>query len=183
MNTATQNLENDHVYIIKLTNVVLAMVEKQSVDISHFELVINLIRNFADGTHHAKEEGFLFPLMGEKGFSSEFGPVGVMLHEHEEGRKYVKAAFDAIQEFKTGNKEALRNVYDNLSGYAYLLQNHIDKENNILFRMADEAFSNAEQQNMILQFADVESKVDTEFNPENSKLKIETLAGIYCQNE
>jgi hemerythrin-like domain-containing protein len=179
MDTATQNLENDHVFIIRLTEIILAMVQKQSVDTAHFELVINLIRNFADGTHHSKEEGFLFPLLGEKGFSPEFGPVAVMLNEHEEGRTYVKAAAAAIQDYKSGNKAALQTIYDNLEGYAYLLQNHIDKENNILFRMADEAFSSAEQQNMIEQFVEVENKVDKEFNPENSKLKIETLAGTY----
>lgn len=181
MDTATQNLENDHVFIIRLTHILLAMVEKKSTDIAHFELVINLIRNFADGTHHAKEENFLFPLLGEKGFSPEFGPVAVMLHEHKEGRNYVKATVEAIQEYKTGNESALQSVYENLSGYAHLLQNHIDKENNILFRMADEAFSHAEQQNMVLQFTEVENNVDGEFNPENSKLKIEALAGIYLQ--
>ena len=181
MDTATQNLENDHVFIVKLTDIILSMVEKQSTNTDHFDLIINLIRNFADGTHHAKEEGFLFPLMGEKGFSPEFGPVAVMLHEHEQGRNYVKAADEAIRKFKTGNEAALQTVYENLSDYAYLLQNHIDKENNILFRMADEAFSNAEQQNMLLQFTDVENNVDREFNPENSKQKIDTLAGIYLQ--
>ena len=181
MDKATQNLENDHVFIVKLTDIILSMVEKQSTNTDHFDLIINLIRNFADGTHHAKEEGFLFPLMGEKGFSPEFGPVAVMLHEHEQGRNYVKAAVEAIQKYKTGNEAALQTVYENLSGYAYLLQNHIDKENNILFRMADEVFSNAEQQNMLLQFTDVENNVDREFNPENSKQKIDTLSGIYLQ--
>lgn len=181
MDTATQNLENDHVFIVKLTDIILSMVKKQSTNTDHFDLIINLIRNFADGTHHAKEEGFLFPLMGEKGFSPEFGPVAVMLHEHEQGRNYVKAAVEAIQKFKTGNQAALQSVYENLSGYAYLLQNHIDKENNILFKMADEAFSSAEQQNMLLQFTDVENNVDREFNPENSKQKINSLAEIYLQ--
>lgn len=181
MDTATQNLENDHVFIVKLTEIILSMVEKQSTNTDHFDLIINLIRSFADGTHHAKEEGFLFPLMGEKGFSPEFGPVAVMLHEHEQGRNYVKAAVEAIHNFKKGNEAALQTVYENLSGYAYLLQNHIDKENNILFRMADEAFSYAEQQNMLLQFTDIENNVDREFNPENSKQKIDTLAGIYLQ--
>lgn len=181
MDTATQNLENDHVFIVKLTDIILSMVKKQSTNTDHFDLIINLIRNFADGTHHAKEEGFLFPLMGEKGFSPEFGPVAVMLHEHEQGRNYVKAAVEAIQKFKTGNQAALQSVYENLSGYAYLLQNHIDKENNILFKMADEAFSSAEQQNLLLQFTDVENNVDREFNPENSKQKINSLAEIYLQ--
>ena len=130
MNTATQNLENDHVYILRLTDIMLAMVEKRSTDTNHFELVTNLIRNFADGLHHAKEEDLLFPLLEEKGFSPENGPVAVMLHEHEQGRNYVKGASNGIEDFKKGNAEALQSIYDNLSAYAILLKGHIDKENN-----------------------------------------------------
>ncbi len=179
METATQNLENDHVHILRLCDVIEAMVEKQSNDTGHFELVIDLIRNFADGMHHAKEEDLLFPLMGEKGFSPENGPVAVMLHDHEEGRNYVRGADEGIQEFKNGNANALQTIYGNMVGYAQLLQAHIDKENNILFRMADNAFTNDEQQNLLAEFARVESNVQTAFSPENSIQKIKELAAIY----
>lgn len=181
MDTATQNLENDHVYILRLTDVMLAMVEKQSVETNHFELVINLIRNFADGLHHAKEEDLLFPLMGEKGFSLENGPVAVMLHEHEEGRNYVKGASKSVEEFKNGNTRALQSIYDNLSGYAHLLKSHIDKENNILFRMADQVFSNEEQQKLLVQFFDIEGSAEADFNKDSSVQKIDDLAVIYLQ--
>ncbi len=90
MNTATQNLENDHVHILRLTDVMLAMVLKQSVDTIHFELVINLIRNFADGLHHAKEENFFFRCWVKKAFRLNQGPVAVMLNEHEEGKRLCK---------------------------------------------------------------------------------------------
>jgi hemerythrin-like domain-containing protein len=179
MKTATQNLENDHVYILRLCDVMLAMVKQQCVDTNHFELVINLIRKFADGTHHAKEENLLFPLMGAKGFSPEHGPVAVMLHEHEEGRKYVKGASEGIQKFKDGDTDALQSIYENMSGYALLLQGHIDKENNILFRMADQAFSDDEQQKLLVEFATIESNTDAEFNPTNSIQNIDKLAAIY----
>jgi hemerythrin-like domain-containing protein len=181
MKTATQNLENDHVYILRLCDVMLAMVKKQSVDTGHFELVINLIRKFADGTHHAKEENLLFPLLGEKGFSPEQGPVAVMLHDHEEGRNYVKGASAGIQKFKDGDTDALQSIYKNMSGYALLLQGHIDKENNILFRMADQAFSDDEQQNLLVEFATIESNAEAEFNPANSIQNIDKLAAIYLQ--
>jgi hemerythrin-like domain-containing protein len=179
MNTATQNLENDHVYILRLTDIMLAMVEKQSVNTEHFELVINLIRNFADGTHHAKEEDLLFPLMGEKGFSPENGPVAVMLHDHEEGRNYVKSASEGIQKFKDGDSGALQTIYANMVAYAQLLQGHIDKENNILFRMADQAFTDDEQQSLLTQFAKVEKNAKAEFSPSSSIRKIAELAAIY----
>lgn len=181
MNTATKNLENDHVYILRLTDVMLAMVEKQSVEISHYQLVIDLIRNFADGIHHAKEEDLLFPLMGEKGFSPESGPVAVMLHDHEEGRKYVKGASAGIQEFNNGNTDALQTISENMTGYALLLKGHIDKENNILFRMADQVFSAEEQEKLLQQFAEIEDSAGEGFNSENSIQKVDFLATIYLQ--
>ncbi len=179
MKTATENLENDHVYILRLTDVILAMVEKRSQEIGHFELVINLIRNFADGLHHAKEENLLFPLLGEKGFSPEHGPVAVMLIEHTQGRDFVKGALDAVAAFKNGNQDGLETIYENLGNYAILLQNHISKENNILFRMADQVLSDDEQQTLLVRFDEVESATGAEYNQENSTRKINMLAGIY----
>lgn len=181
MNTATQNLENDHVHILRLTDIMLEMVEQKCTETDHFELVVNVIRKFADGLHHAKEEELLFPLLGEKGFSPEQGPVAVMLMEHVQGRNFVKGVSDGIAELKKGNSGAIQQVYENLSGYAILLQNHISKENNILFRMADQMFSADEQQTLIEQFAVVESEADPEFNAENSIAKIDFLASIYMQ--
>ena len=181
MNTATQSLEDDHIHILRLTDIMLAMVEQKCTETDHFELVVNLIRNFADGLHHVKEEELLFPLLGEKGFSPEHGPVAVMLMEHVQGRNFVKGISEGIAELKKGDNGAIQQIYENLSGYAILLQNHISKENNILFRMADQMFSADEQQTLIEQFAVVESEADPEFNAENSIVKINFLAGIYMQ--
>lgn len=46
----------------------------------------DFIRGFADGCHHKKEEGVLFPAMQSAGVPCERGPIGVMLAEHERGR-------------------------------------------------------------------------------------------------
>ena len=43
------------------------------------------VKGFADGCHHRKEEGVLFPAMELAGVAREGGPIGVMLAEHEEG--------------------------------------------------------------------------------------------------
>jgi Uncharacterized conserved protein len=179
MNTATQNLENDHVHILRLTEVMAAMVMKQSTDVEDFDQVVTLIRKFADGFHHAKEEDLLFPKMGEKGFSPVQGPVAVMLHEHVQGRNYVKGMVDGIKRYRAGNQEAINEIYQNMAGYAQLLQSHIGKENNILFRMADQAFTAEEQAELLSQFAEVEKQLDGEYNAENSITKIEKLALRY----
>ena len=61
MDTATKNLENDHEYILRLIAVMEIMVLTVSTDLKHIEMVVNLIKNYADGYHHAKEENLLFP--------------------------------------------------------------------------------------------------------------------------
>ena len=86
MKTATQNLENDHENILQLIEVMSNMAKVKSGSADDIETVINIIRNYADGFHHAKEENLLFPAMVEKGFSLEQGPVAVMLHDHDLGR-------------------------------------------------------------------------------------------------
>jgi len=84
--TATENLELDHIYVLRLTDIMQQLVEKQSENTDHMELIVNLVRFFADGLHHAKEEDLLFPALIRKGFSPEQGPVAVMLAEHVKGR-------------------------------------------------------------------------------------------------
>lgn len=157
MNTATQNLENDHVYILRLTDVMEKMVMNLTTNVPDMELVVKLIREYADGFHHAKEENLLFPLLVQKGFSTEQGPVSVMLHDHAEARRFVKGMSDGITRVKQGNDSALPDIYLNMQGYIDLLRAHIGKENNVLFKMADRMLSVAEQEKLLAEFAGVET--------------------------
>jgi hemerythrin-like domain-containing protein len=172
MTTATQNLENDHVQILRLIEVMERISGSSNPIVDHLELIVKVIREFADGLHHAKEEQFLFPLLVQKGFSNETGPVAVMLHDHAEGRYFVKGMSENISLYQQGDQAALQAVYSNMQGYTELLKSHIAKENNVLFRMADKAFSPAEQESLLLDF----TKVD--FNLENQPDKSEFIAMI-----
>lgn len=179
MKTATQNLEDDHVYILKLTEVMTAVAKFDSPDISHFEKIVEIIKKFADGLHHAKEEDILFPKLAEKGFSSEQGPVAVMLHEHVLGRNFVKGMVENIELYKQGNKNSLKEIFMNMEGYAILLQNHIAKENNILFRMADRVLSESEQSDLLQKFDEAERLKGLDQAPSVYIEWIKELAGIY----
>lgn len=150
--TATTNLENDHVHILRLIDVMEKITHEKEPNIGHLENIVDLIRNFADGLHHHKEEKLLFPKMVEKGFSFEQGPIAVMMHDHVQGRNFVKKMADNIALYKTGNHQAIPEIYKNMLGYAELLRGHIGKENNVLFRMADNALSKDEQQELLAEF-------------------------------
>ena len=166
MKTATQNLENDHVYILRLTEVMQRMAKGGASDPAHLKAVVHIIQNYADGLHHKKEEDLLFPLFEQRNEGGHCGPVGVMLMEHEQGREYVKGMVENTEQFENGNQAALQLVHHNMLGYSELLQNHIYKENNILFRMADDIFSEDDQNMLLNKFDKIEyaaiegSKID-----------------------
>lgn len=75
--------------------------------------------------------------MEKHGMPREGGPIAVMLHEHDEGRNYIKHAVEAIGKLKLGDDSAFEQLSENLLNYCTLLTNHIGKENNILYPMAD----------------------------------------------
>ena len=179
MTTATQNLENDHVQILRLIDVMEKITGSADPDVDHLELVVTIIREFADGLHHAKEEKILFPLMVQKGFSNESGPVAVMLHDHEEGRNYVKGMAEHISLLKQGQSSAVLSIYANMLGYSDLLKNHIAKENNVLFRMADKAFTPAEQESLLLDCAKVDLSADNQGSKDEYLALIDKLASVY----
>ncbi|MCX6237363.1 MAG: hemerythrin domain-containing protein [Bacteroidia bacterium] len=179
MNNATKNLEDDHIYILKLIDVMELMTDATVPVVSDLEEGVALIKNFADGLHHAKEEALLFPLMAERGFSTQQGPIAVMLHDHTQGRNFVKGMSENIKLLKAGDLSAITVIYYNIQGYGELLRNHIAKENNVLFRMADNALSESDQEALFMQF----KKVENQDLPNNQKsdfiARIEKLAQVY----
>ncbi|HEY3388323.1 MAG TPA: hemerythrin domain-containing protein [Prolixibacteraceae bacterium] len=179
MNSATKNLEDDHVYIMQLIDVMEAMTKSSEPVITDLEEAVEIIKKYADGLHHAKEETFLFPLMAERGFSTQQGPVAMMLHEHTQGRNFVKAMSENIELFKSGDLSALAFVYRNMLGYGELLRNHIAKENNVLFRMADNALSKDDQENLYKEFEEIEIKGLPNHQKKDFIARIEKLNHVY----
>lgn len=179
MNTATKNLEDDHVHILRLIEVMDRIIGADDPDISHIESIVDIIRNFADGLHHAKEENQFFPYLAKRGFSPEQGPVAVMLHEHTLGREYVKGIADNVELYKSGSAAALNDIYSNMSGYAGLLQNHIGKENNILFRMADRALSEEDHAILLREFEEAVKTYPGGSDPGVYTRRIDELAAAY----
>jgi hemerythrin-like domain-containing protein len=177
--TATANLENDHVHILRLTDVMERITQSPQVNTEHLETVVELIKHYADGLHHTKEETLLFPLMVEKGFSLQQGPVSVMLRDHVQGREYVKGMVESIALYQQGDSSALVSIYQNMTGYVELLRAHIAKENNVLFRMADNVLSEAEQASLLTQFEKVETSNVCGGVLNDCIRKIESLASTY----
>lgn len=109
-------------------------------------------QQFADQCHHAKEEEVFFPLLKQRGIPEQGGPIGVMLHEHVLGR-------DCVGRMRTASEAQpfdSREFADAADQYIPLLQQHIFKENNVLFHMAERVMSEADDATVIGKFSQVE---------------------------
>ena len=120
---------------------------------------VDFLRNFADGCHHHKEEKLLFPALAAHGVPVEGGPIGVMLHEHDLGRGHIRAMADALPRAEAGDAAALRDLATAARAYIQLLRDHIQKEDQVLFQMADRTLSADEQERMAVEFDRVEDEV------------------------
>jgi len=90
----TQTLMVEHTEILSMLEVlskVASMIDEGTrVSPLHLEKIVEFFKEYADGCHHHKEEGYLFPEMQSAGVPKEYGPIGVMLTEHDLGRRYIK---------------------------------------------------------------------------------------------
>lgn len=109
----------------------------EPVNPSVFIKAVDFIKGFTDDCHHNREENILFPAMLAAGMPAQGGPINVMLAEHEHGRQLTKDLLAAAENLKAGEASAGEAVAANALQYAALMRGHINKENNILFQMAD----------------------------------------------
>lgn len=180
---ATQQLKDEHEGIKLMLNIMETIsndLEKgKELNINHYEKILEFIKGFADKCHHGKEEDILFPSLIEHGMSKEGGPIAVMLYEHQLGRSHIKDLSLAFEEFKKGNKQAINNIISSSTDYVELLRNHIEKENNVLFMMADRVLNETEQSNIFEAFEKLEDeKIGVGKHEEFHKL-LKELRSIY----
>lgn len=179
----TEDLVREHGDILAMIQVVREMVARleagQAVEPDHIEKAIYFIRNYADKYHHAKEEDFLFPAMHEAGIPKEGGPIGVMLAEHDEGRAYVTTASEALERYRGGDTAAGAAVAANLRNYAGLLEQHITKENQVLYPIADSHIGAPGQAELRWSFDHVNSKPEMQAECDRCKAILMELDPIY----
>lgn len=162
MKNITQILSDEHQTILKVIDAARKECEEiengKALNLEFFQKVINFIKNYADKFHHAKEEDILFKAMLENIENLHCNPIPVMLHEHDEGRAYVKGMEQGISENNT------KKLIENARGYCTLLQNHIYKEDNVLYPMAEEALSNEQKELVNQGYQEVELKLHAEMD-------------------
>jgi hemerythrin-like domain-containing protein len=156
---ATEMLSDEHRVIER----VLAVLQKLTTrpvenSLDCWRKTLDFFSHFADQCHHFKEEQVLFPAMEERGIPREGGPIGMMLMEHEEGRGHVRSMLAALTLAEARNEAAKDTLLENARAYLRLLREHIQKEDEVLFRIADDVIPPDEQKELLRSFEEHEAK-------------------------
>jgi len=180
----TETLKTEHRAILLMLKVAESVSRKleagESVPASDPARIVDFIQGFADKCHHAKEEDLLFPAMEKAGVPRQGGPIGVMLSEHTEGREYVRRMKEAAEKYAAGEKESGVRFAENARAYAALLSQHIHKEDNILYPIADARLSLEIQTGLEKDFERVEEEVVGAGKHEEYHRLLEELERTYC---
>lgn len=159
MNYASEDLRNEHEGVLFGLNILerIAHGARKSgqADLGDVHELVNFFRLFADKCHHGKEEDLMFPAMEKAGIPKDHGPIGQMLFEHVQGRRFI-AEMGASSE--TGALQMDRFL-EAATGYINLMRAHIEKENTVLFPMGDRMIPPDVQKELLEQFEEFEERV------------------------
>jgi hemerythrin-like domain-containing protein len=155
---------------------------EETVNPEHVDQLLEFFSVFVDKCHHGKEEELLFPALEQIGVRRDGGPIGVMLMEHQQGREFVRKMKEAFSEYTSRKAEAAVHFTREAKGYIALLDQHIAKENNVLFPLAEKQLPDAKQSELSNGFEMIEvQKIGIGRHEEFHKM-LENLESVYLRD-
>ena len=152
----TEVLYTEHRVIERVLHVLSTLArgarKGEDVDLADARDALDFIVSYADRCHHGKEEAELFPAMERCGLPRDVGPTAVMRTEHDEGRAHVRAMRDAVGATPFDAATFARRG----AAFVLLLRDHIVKEDQVLFPMAEQMLAPAALEELAAIFRKVD---------------------------
>jgi hemerythrin-like domain-containing protein len=124
------------------------------VEANFYELIIK-VKEFkaALDPHSEREEGVLFPMMGVY-IGTTSGPIAVMEYEHDQAKSKIGAFLQnaEVGESTTEEKKKLAELVQNAY---FILIDHFNKEENVLFPMAERMLSVEEKTKLLRKIQEI----------------------------
>jgi hemerythrin-like domain-containing protein len=181
---AIQELEKEHEAVKLSISLLDRIMEKLLTDpgtdqTDHLEGLLDFFQIFVDKCHHGKEEYFLFPALEKAGVQKQDGPIGVLLNEHETGRRYISQLKTQIPYLRKADAREITTANKLVKSYTALMQQHIQKEETILFPLADARLSEKEQTALFRKFENLETEKIGPGRHEEFHDMLKTLSSLY----
>jgi len=163
MSDFIRELKHDHRVIQQVVAGMSAVAELldsgKQVDPSVLADLVQFLRVFADHCHHVKEEQHLFPLLATKANLSTRRELESLEREHRSAKQLVGQLAKVAAVYVLNPAAVRYRVIDLLQQLVELYPAHIWKEDFLLFPLAQQNLSPAEQQNLEEKFESVEREV------------------------
>ncbi len=114
--------------------------------------LMDFISGFADRFHHRKEEEILFPALRSQGIGEDGGALEVMHRQHEVERDLIGELRLVVEALGNGNEAASQLFVDDARRFTDLLTTHIELEDSVLFRLADEVLEEEDKKSILEAF-------------------------------
>jgi len=136
---STESLRKDHKLIEKVLHALDTTIKllKEGKQIPEQILLptLDFTQNFTDVCHHGKEEEALFPALEKAGMPTNMGPIHMMLLDHKRTKEIAEHIHLASKKYLENGDSAY--LLEALELYVQHVTEHLWKENNRLFMMAD----------------------------------------------
>lgn len=153
-------LVGEHELIERAMDVLRRELEKLPEN-GHDEFIIrratDFLLEFGDHIHNKKEEEFLFPLMVKRNIPQD-GPIRVMLLEHETERELLHDMQTASNGLSDISTEARIDFAKRGMEYLDVRSNHIWKENDVLYKMGLQVFTEQDNVELVEAFEKINSQ-------------------------
>jgi hemerythrin-like domain-containing protein len=139
---ATDLLKQDHQFIERalaaLATGTVQLEQGSPVRPGFFLGVVEFLEGFVHTLHYRREEDVLYAAMERAGASRTTGPIGSAIREHEASRSAARAVRSAVERWEGGDESAQRDLAEEARRYVSLLKQHIAREDQLLFPMAED---------------------------------------------
>lgn len=132
--------------------------------------LVDFISTFADRYHHGKEEQYLFPVLQRQGIPHDGGPLEAIEQEHRIESELTGEMRRAIEGYRDVDPEARQRFVEAAQRYTNHLLGHIDKEDGILLRLADEILDEEDKASLIEGFRQAEAELGAGTNEKYDRI-------------
>ena len=149
----TDQLKAEHgkiMILLRILQGICAELEaKRDINPLYLGQVNEFMKIFVDKLHHGKEEDLLFPAMRKAGVRRQPGPIGELMIDHIKGRSLARDMNLAAVRHRKYDRGASAQFVESAKSYISLLSEHIRKEDEIYFPMAEKALSEMQKKELL----------------------------------
>ncbi len=160
MTEPSEILREEHEVIEHLLHVLGAMATRvdhgETIARTDVDDALEVVVNFADKCHHAKEEKALFPVLRRVSPKEGADLVHRLEGDHAAGRHLVAALRSEAGAPASGDAKARASFAKDARSYVALLTQHIDAETKLLLPLIDRALPAADRAALAKEFDRIE---------------------------